>query len=125
MRIKYLPQCDNDDDNHLYCHSNHCASPSPTLWLPARHLFCVLQFLSIHCLSFHREEGGAWRGETYTFTVTHSVRVQLGFHSKSDSRALSDLCLPKFLATTPVWPSRRRNREQHSGHPYGIRIRVC
>lgn len=70
VRIKYLPQCDNDDGNHLYCHPNHCASPSPTLWLPARYLFYILQFLSIYCPSFNcEEEGEAQRGETYTFTV--------------------------------------------------------
>lgn len=56
MRIKYLPQCDNDDDNHPYCHPNHCASLSPTLWLPARHLFCILQFLLIHYPPFHCQE---------------------------------------------------------------------
>lgn len=75
VSIKHLPQCDNDDGCHLCCHLNHCAAPSPTLWLLAwnssmRFAPCI----SFHCHSFsslkRREQ--RLRGVNL-FTHSHTV----------------------------------------------------
>ena len=100
MRIKYLPQCDHDDSNHLYCHPNHCASPSPTLWLHARHSALHSAQLSLfHCHSLHHkdEETEAQRAET-----VQSHRVSKG-SGQDPARSMT--------AVPPVVPASHSSRQ--------------
>lgn len=91
IRIKCLPQCDNDDGNHVECHPNHCVLPSPILWLPARYLFCTFFQLPVLLYIIKKRKGrlGGSGGETYSFIVIQSVRVQLGFNSTPEHLMVS------------------------------------